>query len=261
MWPQHPEVLDSHPKELDSEAPVARATGFFFGELELEKRRVACFVDGFNLYHALAELDVNPKTKRRLHQKNHLKWLDIKAMVNAFITPSKEEVTAVYYFSAFATWLPDPYQRHLKYVKALESSGVTVIMGHFKKKRHNCKSCSATWDGHEEKESDVNFGIHLVDQAHKNSFDKALILTADTDLVPAIKLARVTFPGKEIEAVIPELRFQNALELRTVCSNAKRIKEHHIERNLFPEKILAADGSVVVTRPSSYQPPAKKAQR
>lgn len=227
----------------------------------MSKLRVIAFVDGFNIYHALAELDINPRTKRRLHQKNHLKWLDIKSMVSAFITPSKEEITDVYYFSAFATWLPDAYQRHLKYVKALEASGVTVIMGHFKKKHSNCKACGATWDSHEEKETDVNFGIHLVDKAHKNEFDKALILTADTDLVPAIKLVRTTFPEKIVDAVIPELRFQNALELRTVCTNAKRIKEHHIERNLFPAQILDADGNVLTVRPEPYKPAIKKINR
>jgi len=231
---------------------------FFLWGVKLTKRRVACFVDGFNLYHALAELDCDSRTKRRLNKKNHLKWLDIKSMASAFITPSTEEITGVYYFSAFATWLPDAYQRHLKYVKALEASGVTVIMGHFKKKSAKCKSCGSVWDTHEEKETDVNFGIHLVDKAHKNEFDKALILTADTDLVPAIKLVRHTFPEKDVDAVIPELRFQNALELRNACSNAKRIKEHHIERNLFPEKIVDANEQVIVTRPENYKPPVRK---
>jgi len=115
----------------------------------------------------------------------------------------------------------------------------------------------SVWDTHEEKETDVNFGIHLVDKAHKNQFDKALILTADTDLVPAIKLVRQTFPEKDVDAVIPELRFQNALELRNACSNAKRIKEHHIERNLFPEKIEDSNGNII-TRPESYKPPIKR---
>lgn len=209
------------------------------------------------MYHALSELDYHPRTKKRLNQKNHLKWLNIKSMVSAFITPSNEEITDVYYFSAFATWLPDAYQRHLKYVKALEASGVTVIMGHFKKKNAKCRSCGSVWDTHEEKETDVNFGIHLVDKAHKNQFDKALILTADTDLVPAIKLVRQTFPDKDVDAVIPELRFQNALELRNACSNAKRIKEHHIERNLFPEKLEDANRNIII-RPENYKPPVKK---
>ena len=91
------------------------------------------FVDGFNLYHAIDDLDIDPKTHRPLRQKQHLKWLDLHSLASAFVPPSREEVVAVHYFSAFATWLPDAYQRHLDYVRALESTGTHVAMGNFKK--------------------------------------------------------------------------------------------------------------------------------
>jgi len=88
---------------LISQRRLPEQPAFFLWGVKLTKRRIACFVDGFNLYHALAELDYHPRTKKRLNQKNHFKWLDIKSMVSAFITPSNEEITDVYYFSAFAT--------------------------------------------------------------------------------------------------------------------------------------------------------------
>jgi hypothetical protein len=58
--------------------------------------RVACYVDGFNLYHAIHELN-----------KPHLKWLDIRALA-ASLCREGETLTKVAYFSAYPTWLPGP---------------------------------------------------------------------------------------------------------------------------------------------------------
>lgn len=78
----------------------------------------------------------------------------------------------------------------------------------------------------------------------------------DTDLVPAIKMVRKHFPQKEVIALIPKNRFQNAMELRQACNGASRIEESHLERNLFPASIALPDGTVIA-RPAKYQPPKK----
>ena len=56
--------------------------------------RVACYVDGFNLYHAIHDL-----------QKPHLKWVNLWALAQS-ICRSGETLTKVAYFSAYATWIP-----------------------------------------------------------------------------------------------------------------------------------------------------------
>ncbi|MCP1290895.1 NYN domain-containing protein [Chromobacterium sp. S0633] len=214
------------------------------------KKRVACFIDGFNLYHAVDEL-TDRRTRKRM---NHLKWLDLKRLAGCFIQPSIEEVTAVYYYSALATWLPDAQSRHEVYLKALESTGVTIRLGKFKKKDRRCNSCGVTWVGHEEKESDVNLALELLNESWRDSFDKAIIMTADTDLVPVIKMVRAQFAHKEIVAAIPEGRYGNALDLRHNSSLSQRIKQHHIEACLFGASFTAVDGSVH-PRPHKYHPP------
>ena len=220
-------------------------------------KKVICFIDGFNIYHALDELNVDLKTGKFSHQKQHLKWLNLSALATAFITPSTQELTDVLYFSAYATWLPDPYARHREYVAALKSVGVKDVMGHFKKKQKKCSSCGAKWIGHEEKETDVNLAISLIAAAYENRFDRALIMTADTDIVPAIKAVRLAFPEKIIDAVIPERRYRYATELKQVCSNVIQIREHHLERNLFPQQVLDSFGTQVATRPEKYHPRTK----
>ena len=93
------------------------------------KKRIITFIDGFNLYHAIDSL----------HQ-NHLKWLDLWSLSEAFSKPSTEKVEVVYYFTALATWLPDCMKRHKTYIEALESRNVTTVLGHFKKKKAKCNA-------------------------------------------------------------------------------------------------------------------------
>jgi hypothetical protein len=74
--------------------------------------KVACYVDGFNLYHAINDLN-----------KPHLKWLNLWALAESLCRPG-ETLVKVAYFSAYATWLPAQYARHRKFVTALTHVGV-----------------------------------------------------------------------------------------------------------------------------------------
>ena len=82
--------------------------------------------------------------------------------------------------------------------------------GHFKEKQKKCLKCGAKWCAHEEKQSDVNFALHLLHQAHIDGFDKAFLITADSDLCPAIDLVLDTFPEKELVILTPPNRYQIA---------------------------------------------------
>lgn len=90
------------------------------------------------------------------------------------------------YFTAYATWKQGAVGRHRAYVAALKHAGVDPIIGHFKEKHRRCSSCGATWIGHEEKETDVAIAVTLVADAFTDAYDRALIISADSDLGPAI---------------------------------------------------------------------------
>lgn len=203
-------------------------------------KRVKCFVDGFNLYHAIADLKLN-----------HLKWLNLHKLAQAFIRPTQEVLDAVFYFSAYPTWLESSYRRHQIYVKALEAMGVTAVIGHFKEKQKKCLKCGTTWCAHEEKQSDVNFALHLLHQAHLDGFDKAFLITADSDLCPAIDLVLDTFPEKELVILTPPNRYQIAREIRSKVTTNK-IKQKHLTVSLLPERICDEAGEVICTRPIEY---------
>jgi hypothetical protein len=129
---------------------------------------VCVYIDGFNLYHALLKFG-----------DSRVKWLDLNALSHRLISPKTEKVQSIFYFSAFAHWLPAKMARHEIYVKALEARGVTCILGHFKNKERKCSSCGATWIAHEEKETDVSIGISLVNDAYKQRYEKAYLVTRD----------------------------------------------------------------------------------
>jgi uncharacterized LabA/DUF88 family protein len=49
----------------------------------------------------------------------------------------------------------------------------------------------------------VNFAVELVKQAHAGGFDRALLITADSDLCPAIRLVRESFPALSVAVLTP----------------------------------------------------------
>ena len=136
--------------------------------------KVISYVDGLNLYHAIDDLN-----------RPHLKWVDLWALSQSLLRPG-QQLVAVNYFSAYATWMPARYKRHRTYVAALKTKGVSIHLANFKIKQQKCYTCSATWKSREEKETDVAIAAHLVSDALRDRFDLAILITADSDLKPAI---------------------------------------------------------------------------
>lgn len=211
-----------------------------------ERIRVECFVDGFNLYHAVENLGLP-----------HLKWFDLRGLIEAFTDPVKHEIASVYYFSAYATWLPTAYERHRQYVAAIQARGVTPILGRFKEKDARCRSCRASYKTHEEKETDVNIALWLLNQAYKDTFDEAFIVSRDSDLTPAIKMVKEQFPSKSIKVISPP-NAGHSKEIAGIVGRKKlaSIKQIHLERSLLPQVVSdPKTGLVVARRPSAYTPP------
>jgi uncharacterized LabA/DUF88 family protein len=214
--------VGNHPSG-NSRGPGRQRGRFSFVGANLANR-VIVFVDGFNLYHAIHELNFDPKTKKPTSPKHYLKWLNITALSKALIHPNQDNLVGEYYFSAYAGWVAQDVQdRHRDYVAALKSTGVIPVMGTFKKKPRKCPSCKHEWDTHEEKESDVNIALHLVTLAYENAFDKAIIFTADTDLAPAIRTVREKFPLKDVRVAIPERRLNRSRALEDAATGRIRI--------------------------------------
>ena len=199
--------------------------------------RTIVYIDGFNLYHAVCDL-----------REPHLKWLDLWSLSEKILVRD-QALVAVKYFTAYATWRHASYRRHQRYVAALEARGVTPIIGRFKAKTVQCHAkCRQAYVTHEEKETDVNIGVHLMADALKDRFDRALIISADTDLNSAVSLTRAEAASKRIDLVAPPGRMgRNSAALFEVTKGKVR-------HSLLPGQVQLSDGRIIV-RPVEYDPP------
>jgi len=188
------------------------------------KRKVIAYIDGFNIYHAMDTL----KNKGKLTHT----YVNLWALLESEIKP-EEELVAVKYFSAYSTWIPKRLRRHERYVEELKQVGVTPIISHFKKKRSKCLECKTTWTSHEEKETDVRIAIETYRDAVNDNYDRAYVVSADSDLVPPIKITRNDFPEKGFVVLTPPNRFSSARDLGKSAHAIKEIRPKKIEDNLL----------------------------
>lgn len=190
--------------------------------------RVSVLVDGFNLYHSIdGAIPGNPEFKK-------YKWLNLKKLSQLFLT-KKDTLESVHYFTALAHWKPDTVQRHKTYIRALETTGVQVVYGNFKPKQIYCHKCGTFINKHEEKQTDVNIAVHLQRMAYEGTFDTAIIVSGDSDLVPPIKFVKSAFPSKKIGVLIPFGR--SAEELKNISDMHWKIKTHHLAAARFDDVI------------------------
>ena len=203
----------------------------------MANERVIAYIDGFNLYHAIDGLNLP-----------HLKWTDLRALARSFLR-NGQTLDTVKYYTAFATWLPDAYARHREYVAALRASGVDVLLSEFRDRPSECYRCGHRWIRHEEKRTDVQMAVDIVGDCLEDQFDLALVITADSDLSPAISRVRASL-GKRLLMIAPPGRFNRARDL----GFTHQIRAGRIANCLLPGEVVQ-DGQVVATRPPEYDPP------
>lgn len=170
--------------------------------------RVRFVIDGFNVYHSLKEAGHVLDKKNGSTGCRGTRWLDLNRLCSEFIKNRLPGATIehIQYFSAHATHLqtrkPTTVARHATYISALECTGVEPVLGKFKKSRN----------GFEEKETDVAIAVHLMAALALDKCDTVVIVSGDTDLAPAIRVAKATFPTKKIGVLFPYRRHNRELE-------------------------------------------------
>ena len=197
-----------------------------------KQTRTAFFIDGFNLYHSLCT-----------NEKNQYKWLNLRTLCEQFLL-NKEIITDIFYFSALPTWNLEKQKRHKVYIEALESQDIKVLLGKFKRVSRNCFSkCShtnKTFTTFEEKETDVNIALKLLEFSVTDKFDKAVIISGDSDLIPPVLKIKQLTPNKKTLCIVPK----KGHDLMTTCHSGTRLKKKHLEKSLFP-KIIKSNKRVI----------------
>lgn len=177
------------------------------------RRRVIAYVDGFNLYHTIRNLRPNKVNLWSLFEE---------------LTHADEELVGVNYFSAYVWWRPSKMASHKRYVKDLKAAGVRVTLGQYKRKGSD--------GGYEEKETDINIALRLVMDAEDDLYDRAKLLTVDSDLAAAVREVKSRKPEKSILIVKPPGRGHFGRELVQASGGGQGflLNEGRLKRHMFP---------------------------
>jgi len=140
--------------------------------------------------------------------------------------------------------------RHKDYIKVLEHNKIEIVYGKFRAMDKKCTRCNKVYSTHEEKRTDVNIAIKLLEDAINDDFDIAVLISGDSDLIPAIETAKKIKPEKQFGVIIPYSR--PAEELKHVAHFYMKMKEEHLQKSLLDEKVPLNDGTVI-TCPHSWK--------
>lgn len=216
------------------QTPAVRRDGF---RLPIFRKRARLYVDGFNLHHAILDLE-----------RRELLWLDLNKLGSALLPPG-ERLTGVTWVSAHRPQRRDRMEALLAYEEALRARFVRCLMGHFVIHGDHCQACGHQWMDATEKQSDVNLALSIAADAAANRFDTAYILTTDGDHAATARFLHESYPDKTVVSVAPPGRGHNR-QLLEWAHMRTEIEIGMLERSSLPERILTRSG--FVERPISW---------
>ncbi len=205
--------------------------------------RTIVYVDGFNLYYGAV--------KGTPH-----KWLDL-AKFFQFLRPH-DSIEKIRYFTALVTG-PTRLNQEAYWQALATTPVVEIIPGKFKNKRVPCGLATCTHPGKrifevpEEKRTDVNIAVYMLDDAYQDACDNFVLVSGDSDLVPAIRMIRTRFPTKQITVYVPA---QNpvrgyAVELRSAAQRDRDLPLNLLPRAQFDAQLPDGSGGHI-NKPASW---------
>lgn len=213
-------------------------------------QKVAAYIDGFNLYFGLRD----SKFERFL-------WLDLLSLVRKIVLPHQAVVSAKYFTARISGGKPSDSPEYRKkrnasrkrqsdYLEALTTAtGVQIFEGQFLSRTIECHRCGAAWSGYEEKMTDVNIATELLVDAFANRFDTALLISADSDLVPPVRAVRSCFPHKRVIVAFPPGR--TSKELKESANGQFVISKGQLKTSQLPNEVKT-DTGYVIKRPAHW---------
>jgi len=208
-----------------------------------QTKRAIVYVDGFNLYYGA------------LKDGPH-KWLNLERFFCRL--RQHDEIQRIRYFTARISGSHASNQE--AYLLALTTLPlVDVILGKFKTKQVACTVPDCPKPGRrifampEEKRTDVNVALWMLHDAQRDLCDRLILVSGDSDLVPAIRMVKDHFPEKEIVVYIPartEIRGA-ALELRAEAHKARTLPLDLLPKSQFPAA-LPLSGGRTVDKPGTW---------
>ncbi len=200
--------------------------------------KVISYIDGFNLYYALKN-----KGWRRYY------WLNIHKLSQQLLKPN-QTLVATKYFSARVKNNPGKKSRQELFLAALETiPSLEIIEGIYQKRERLCPKCNQYYYTYEEKMTDVNIAVTLLEDAFHDKYDMALLISADGDLTKPVETVKRLFPHKRIVVAFPP--GYSSFSLKAQADDCFQIGRKKIKDSLFPPTITNAKGRAI-QRPHNW---------
>lgn len=202
-----------------------------------KQERVVVYIDGFNLYFGMTSAYPD------------VKWLNVELLAQNLLKPH-QTLVAVKYFTSRVSNNPAKEKRQRVYLEALETTGTSIIYGHYKSKPKSCLRCHHTWSDHEEKMTDVNIAVQMLTDALDDIYDTAMLISGDSDLVPPILAVHSRFPQKRVMVAFPPNRHNQSV--KNASKGNLIIGRATLKKSQFPHAITLKNG-YVLRKPSEWQ--------
>jgi 6-hydroxy-3-succinoylpyridine 3-monooxygenase len=221
-----------------SDANPSPSASVASAETHVKRPRSIVYIDGFNLYYGAV-------------RGVPYKWLNLQRLCE--MLRQQDDIQQIYYFTAIVFGPTRSNQE--TYLRALATLPlVTVILGKFKRKQIKCTlhTCTAAGDrlfqSQEEKRTDVNIAIRMLDDAYQDRCDQFVVISGDSDLVPAFNMVKAMCPKKQIIVYVPARdRVRGAAtEIRSAADRDRTLPSNLLKVSQFPASIPDGQGGFVI---------------
>ena len=156
-------------------------------------KKVAVFVDWENIRKGIYE----EASKIYPHKINYNQFENIKKLINTFIIPDQEEIYRIFFYLANpfggiingVNYSQTPiYQRSISFREQLEIQELIAV------RKGDLLYRGLDHNNHPifmQKKVDMLFGLDIAHVSYGKLADRVLILCADSDIIPAMKTARI----------------------------------------------------------------------
>lgn len=208
------------------------------------------YVDGMNLYFGLR----NKYARRFL-------WLDLYALAQQLRQP--DTILKVRYFTTIVAGEPAAARNQETYLSSLTAfrAQVEVVRGRFKAKKFRCADCGCRWTcgctpprefrTYEEKLTDVALGVAMVKDVAQGYGDTSVLITTDSDLMPALAACAELAPQRSIYLACPPGRQPPRHKLPANVTSFL-IGQEQLKGSLLPDAVMDPRGWVY-RRPDKWQ--------
>ncbi|MBS1769279.1 MAG: NYN domain-containing protein [Acidobacteria bacterium] len=197
--------------------------------------KINIYIDGFNLYYGAL-------------RGTHFKWMNPLSMCKMLFP--NDSINKIKYFTARVSARPsDPDQptRQNTYFRALQTvPEIEIIEGSFLTKEvtmpvaHTSPQQYVRVIKTEEKGSDVNLAVHLLNDAFKRDFELGVMITNDSDLLEPLKIVKYEL-GLPVGIVNPQKH--PSFHLKQHATFIKTLRQGVVKASQFATTLNDAHGT------------------